>query len=615
MDNSLLKDYLDKLYTQIKAIKEGEVADYIPELAKVDADNFAIALVTTDGHVYQIGDSQVKFTIQSISKAFTYGIALEDNGLDKVLEKVDVEPSGEAFNSISLEENTGRPKNPMINAGAIATTGLVKGKTTDEKIARILDAFSLYTGHSMEVDHSVYLSEKESGHRNRSIAHLLRNYNILENDPDESLNAYFQQCSIEVTCRDLALMGASLANNGINPISAVRTVSEEYISNILSVMTSSGMYDYSGNWIYNIGMPAKSGVGGGIVAVLPGQFGLAIYSPRLDKKGNSVRGIKVCEALSKKFGLHMLHSASINSSMVIRSMYTGAEIRSSHAYNTTISDWLDVAGKKILVLELMGELTFVAAELIISEISKKISSTSHLIIDFSRVSNVEKSASLFFTDLIAYYKVHAINMFYVGLDNKYYFTSAIKKKVSPDELGSTISINDLDSALEWCENNLIVNSDICGEINLTIPFNEQQLCAGMSEEEITYLKEFSTTVELKKGETVCLEGDEAKCIYFLESGKVSIWLRGNHNTKTRLGVLSSGSAFGEAALFAKQLRSADVIADTNVVLRELQTSKLLVRKDPLALETQNKLFFNLSVMYDKRLRRANLQIKTLSNKL
>lgn len=615
MKNSLLKNYLDELYTQLLSIKEGKVADYIPELAKVNANNFAIALVTTDGHVYQIGDSQVKFTIQSISKAFTYGIALEDNGLDRVLQKVDVEPSGEAFNSISLEENTGRPKNPMINAGAIAITGLVKGKKTEEKISRILEVFSLFTGHTMEVDHTIYASEKETGHRNRSIAHLLRNYNILENDPDETLNAYFQQCSIEVTCRDLALMGACLANNGINPISAVRVIPEEYISNILSVMTSSGMYDYSGNWIYNIGMPAKSGVGGGIVAVLPGQFGLAVYSPRLDKKGNSVRGIKVCEELSKKFGLHMLYSPSITTSMVIRSMYTGAEIRSSHEYNTRISDWLDIAGKKILVLELMGELTFVAAELIISEISKKISLFTHLIIDFSRVSNVEKSASIFFTDLISHYQPHNITVFYVGLENKYYFSSVIKKKVSPNELGKTLSINELDSALEWCENDLILNGDMSGEINLDIPFTEQQLCVGMSEDEINYLKQFSNTVELKKGDTVCLEGDEAKCIYFLESGKVSIWLRGNHNNKTRLGVLSSGSAFGEAALFTEQSRSADVLADTNVILRELQTSKLLERKDPLALSAQNKLFFNLSIMYDKRLRRANLQIKTLSNKL
>jgi glutaminase len=307
-EQSPLQRYLETLHSEISDYKEGEVASYIPELLRADPEWFGIAIATVDGHVYQVGDSQQLFTIQSISKAFVYGLALEDNGLHNVADRVDVEPSGEAFNSISLRPDTGRPLNPMINAGAIATTSMVEGVDCDVKIKRIIECFTRYVGHDLDIDTEVYQSEKETGHRNRAIAHLLRSFNILEDPPDGILDAYFQQCSINVNCRDLAVMGACLANNGVNPITGVRTLKTEYVPKVLSVMGTCGMYDYSGNWVYTVGMPAKSGVGGGIVAVLPGQLGLAVFSPRLDERGNSARGIKVCERISADYGLHLYHS-------------------------------------------------------------------------------------------------------------------------------------------------------------------------------------------------------------------------------------------------------------------------------------------------------------------
>ena len=262
--------YLDQLYERFRTLDAGQVADYIPELSRVDPDGFGLALVTVDGHVYQSGDSREAFSIQSISKAFVYGIALEDKGQEGVAAKIDVEPSGEAFNSISLEPVTGRPRNPMINAGAIVATSLVNGDDGESRVERILRRFSDYTGHELNVNESVYRSEKETGHRNRAIAHLLRNYDILEGDPEQPLDAYFRQCAIEVTARDLALMGAALANGGVNPITGVRALQPNLVPRVLAIMATCGMYDYSGNWIFQIGMPAKSGVGGGVVAVLPG---------------------------------------------------------------------------------------------------------------------------------------------------------------------------------------------------------------------------------------------------------------------------------------------------------------------------------------------------------
>lgn len=613
MTTTLFQNFLDTLYNDIKINQEGHVADYIPELLNVNHDDFAIAIVTVDGHVYQVGDSKTNFSIQSISKAFSYGMALEDNGLEKVLDKVDVEPSGEAFNSISLEAETGRPKNPMINAGAITTTGLVKGDKSDQKISRILDAFALYTGHPMYIDQNIYLSEKDTGHRNRAIAHLLKNYHKLEGDPEEALNAYFQQCSILVTCRDLALMGASLANNGVNPITGVRTLEHKYVANVLSVMTSCGMYDYSGNWTYSVGMPAKSGVGGGIVAVLPGQFGLAIYSPRLDQKGNSVRGIRVCEAFSKEFGLHMLHHVSVNSSSVIRTQYTGSDIHSKREYTPEVSHWLESMGHTILVLELMSELSFISAEVVISKVSDKMDSTQYIILDFYRVTCIDSAAIRFFIDLILKCHSKNKNILFVGLDSLYEFTRDLKKILTPLDMMDVVSIKDIDHALEWCENDLLKEHKFLDDMNTTIPFHQQPLCAGMTDEEITFLKSLTVSIAFEEGEIICAEGEQAKYVYFLNSGHVSISVQGEHKKFTRLSVTSSGTAFGESALLGRKVRSADVVADTYVALDMLKSEDILNSKDKHALSVKNKLFYNLSIINDQRLRRANMQIRTLSH--
>ena len=219
-------------------------------LGKADPDWFAICLATTDGQVYEVGDSRQTFTIQSISKPITYGLALEDRGYDAVLGKIGVEPSGDAFNSISLNPQTGCPLNPMINAGAIATTSLVAGHSDEDRLERLLTVFSDYAGRRLGIDESVYRSEKETGHRNRAIGHMLRNFDVLTNDPDGALDLYFRQCSILVDCRDLALIAATLANGGVHPKTGERAVDPKVVDSVLSVMTTCGMYDFAGEWVY-----------------------------------------------------------------------------------------------------------------------------------------------------------------------------------------------------------------------------------------------------------------------------------------------------------------------------------------------------------------------------
>jgi len=610
---TLFEDKLNQLYDEVKNNRLGNVADYIPELANVDEDNFAISISTVDGHIYQVGESRAQFTIQSISKAFCYGIALEDKGLDYVLSKVDVEPSGEAFNSISLEAETGRPKNPMINAGAIAITSLIKGDSSNDKIDRIIEKFSDYVGHRLEIDKDIYQSEKNTGHRNRAIAHLLRNYGILEEEPEKPLDAYFQQCSINVNCRDLAVMASCLANNGVNPITGVRALKENFVPNVLAVMSTCGMYDYSGSWTYNVGMPAKSGVGGGIIAVLPGQFGLAIYSPRLDAKGNSVRGIEVCEQVSKKFGLHMLNTSKITSCAVIRNVYTGAEIHSKQQHPPHVLEFFADHGNQILVFELMGDLKFVSTELVLREVDQRSDHSNYIILDFYRVTLVDVSAFNFFADLVTRLDAQGKKVIFVGIHLMYYFLKYLKK-VLPEHLFSRIKlIKNLDHSLEWCENDLLLNNNASSSNENIVPFNQHSLCYSMTKEETIFLEGLTLDRKFKKGEIICKEGDESKQMFFLISGKVRVSLEVGPNKYLRLGGFSPGNVFGESALLNDSLRSADVVANSDVVVKELFAKDIVNSTNSLANSVQNKLYKNLFSQSDRKLRQANLHIRTLNS--
>ncbi len=298
--------FLDSLYQKYINLEDGKVASYIPELAKADPSWFAISVVTINGQQFHVGNVEQKFTIQSISKIVVYGMVLDLLGREAVLQKVGVEPTGDPFNSlIRLDETSKRPYNPMVNSGAIATTGLLPGANASERIRQLLAMFKRYTGHDVYVDDSVFVSERATGHRNRAMAHLMVNFGMLEGDIDEALDLYFRQCSVLVTCQDLAVMAATLANRGQNPLTGEQAVHQDYIRDILSVMYTCGMYNFAGEWAYRVGIPAKSGVSGGLLAVVPNEAGIAVFSPLLDERGNSVRGLRVFEELSETYGFHL----------------------------------------------------------------------------------------------------------------------------------------------------------------------------------------------------------------------------------------------------------------------------------------------------------------------
>lgn len=300
----IVGNLLNEAYEQFKAIDDGTVATYIPQLGKANPQHFGICVMSVDGDYFEVGDCDVEFTIQSISKPFAYAMALTHHGRDTVCSRIGVEPSGDAFNSIVLDQKTNRPFNAMVNAGAIAATSLIQGATIAERSQAQLDIFSAAAGRRLRLDEAVYQSETETGHRNRAIAWLMMNFGMIEGNVDEILALYFQQCSILVTARDLAVMGATLANMGINPLTDENVFEMGCIQDVLSVMLTCGMYDYSGEWAFRVGVPAKSGVAGGILGVVNRQLGIGTYSPKLDSRGNSVRGVKAFTYLSEELGLH-----------------------------------------------------------------------------------------------------------------------------------------------------------------------------------------------------------------------------------------------------------------------------------------------------------------------
>ncbi len=377
--SDLVQRYLDQILQEHAGVTEGALASYIPELAGADPAGFGLTVSSSDGYVYESGDTAIQFTIQSISKPFTYALALDQLGETAVDAHIGVEPSGEAFNEISVDSATRTPKNPMINAGAIAAVSLVPG-TGAEPFELIREFYSACAGRPLELDEDVYRSEKATGARNRAIAYMLESFGVLEGDPEDVLDVYFRQCSLLVTTTDLARMAATLARGGMNPLTGRQVTDHLVVQRTLSVMTTCGMYDAAGDWVSAVGMPAKSGVGGGITAVLPGQLGIGVYSPLLDARGNSVRGVRVCRSLSQRLGLHFL-TVSRESRSTIRATY-------------------DV-GEGVRVYEVHGDLLFAGAEQVIRTVARDSDGFTAAILDVSRLDSVNDPARALMVEMSA----------------------------------------------------------------------------------------------------------------------------------------------------------------------------------------------------------------------
>ncbi|MEU8205247.1 glutaminase [Streptosporangium sp. NPDC049046] len=370
---SVIPDYLAEVLEDVRSDTSGEPAGYIPELAAAEPERLGAVFAMVDGAVYGAGDIDVEFTIQSISKPFTYALALSDRGFDPVLAKVGVEPSGEAFNEISLESDTGRPLNPMINAGAITTHSMAGSEDLSpaERVERVVDGLSAFAGRRLKVDEVVCASEMESAHRNLAIAYMLRSHDILTEDPRAVVDGYIRQCSVLVTARDLAIMAATLANRGVNPLTGEQVVRGPVVRQVLSVMATCGMYDAAGDWATQVGIPAKSGVAGGLIGALPGQIGIATFSPRLDPHGNSVRGVSLFERFSSDMGLHVMEVPAA-ARAVVRS-------------NQVVGSGPDA----IRVFQLQGGIRFAGAERVVREVLDTAPAEARVALDLTMVHSID----------------------------------------------------------------------------------------------------------------------------------------------------------------------------------------------------------------------------------
>jgi len=557
---SPIESYLRRLHGELSGLRAGRPYQGIPAMADADPDDFAICLATVDGYVYEVGDADTEFSIQSVSKPFTYGLALEDLGAEAVDEKIDVEPSGDAFNEISLAEGSGRPANAMINAGAIAATSLVKGSGGRKGFDRILALYSDFAGRQLSVRESIYKSELRTGHRNRALAYLLRSFDVIEGDPEQGLRNYFRQCSVMVNARDLALMAATLANGGTHPVTGKEVMGIDSIQRVLSVMMTCGMYDDAGSWTSAVGMPAKSGVGGGLLAVLPGQLGLAVYSPPLNDHGSSVRGVAASERMAADMELHFVRAARMGKS-VIRERYDLTEAPSGVRHNDEAAAVLAEHGHRAQILELNGDLLFAGAESMVRAVSSLPDEVELVILDVRRVDEVGDVALTMLRELRDG----------LGADRRRLVLIEAEGPIA-DAVAS--GRNDVpvfgtrNDAVEWAEEWLIAVHGARGLVPDVVQIPDFPAVGPLEAGQVAALEELMEERRYDDGQIIRRVGQKFGGVYFILSGKVATTST-QHGHRFRHATLGAGMTFGEIALGGDRGQSLRVTADGRVQLKVL----------------------------------------------
>jgi len=598
---SPIQDYLESLHARFRTLAQGNVADYIPELARADADSFGICIATHDGYIYEVGDTSQNFTLQSISKPLTYGLALEENGEDAVLARIGVEPSGDAFNAISLQPQTGAPLNPLINAGAIAACGMIAGDTVVQKSARILDTYSRYAGRTLQVDEQVYASESATGHRNRAIGWMLRNFSILADDPTPTLESYFRQCSIRVTCRDLALIGATLANGGVNPVTGIRAIPMEHVENVLSVMATCGMYDFSGEWLYRTGLPAKSGVGGGILAVQPGRIGIGVFSPRLDAQGNSVRGIAVCRALATDLELH-LFDVTQRAAPTMRLATTRRSVASKRRRSSIAAEHLRSVGNRIRLYHLQGTLEFSSVEPVVRQLMARATDTEHFIVNLRVVQGIDAAAARLLAGTRT--ELRRLGRTLVFTEAGTWWQRLIEAGVDREAFYA-----DDDFALEQGEDLLLARRFPDRAWEAKVSLGNCALFANLSADELNFLEPLLARRTYQKGQTIIAAGQASDELFVITDGAAMVSIP-TQDCVARLDAFTSGMTFGELAFLDRSPRSANVTALGTVECRVL-TRNTFVQLDREAPAIKIRMQENLALGLTGMLRQANRELAAL----
>jgi glutaminase len=594
--------FLCKCHADYAAENAGAVANYIPELGKADPAHFGISLATLDGHVYEVGDTKVPFTIQSLSKPFVFALALDTLGAERVEGAIGLEPSGDPFNSIRLNAEN-HPFNAMVNAGAITCSGLIHATKGDGAFEYIRQALGRFAGRELDVDEAVYASESATGDRNRAIAYLLRTNGVITENVPAVLDVYFRQCAILVTARDIAVMAATLANRGINPLTEEQVMTPYAIARTLSVMTSSGMYDYAGEWIYRIGIPAKSGVGGGILAALPARLGLGSYTPRLDKHGNSVRGIKVCEALSSHYDLHMLNRSDDARHSIIADYNIGKN-PSRRVRRAQEQEVLAKHFQEVRVIELVGTLSLSNVDYI----SRRLGGgprPQFVIFDLRRVTATTRAGARLVAEAFQELAHLGVTVVLAGIKRGSREWATIAEWTA--RLGNIRDFYLLDAAIEWAEDQIVYRYGGSIHFHETTELAEQPLLMGLTEQELSELTPLGTIRTYQPNEKIVTAGDDATSLFFLRSGVVHVTLPDG----IRLATLTAGMAFGEMALLEPK-RTADVLADASATAVEVPIADFerFRAQHPRAGE---RIMRNLAQLLAERLIVANAKVDLLTS--
>lgn len=532
---NLIHELVESVHANCVDDRSGEILRGIPALEEVEPDSFGICLATADGYVYEVGDTRLEFCIQSISKPFIYGIALADRGVEAVDAKVDIEPSGELYNEISLHPVTHRPRNPMINAGALVAASLVAGADPEEQVERIGRTYSTYAGRVLALEEEVYRSQVEFGHRNLAIGHLLREFGILEDDPSIPHEVYLRACSTMVTCRDLSLMGATWANDGVQPLTGERLLSVELTERVLSVMSTCGMYDAAGAWFAEVGMAAKSGVGGGIVAVLPGQLAIAAFSPRLDQHGNSVRAVKACRQLSRDLELHSLHSAH-EARSAIRDSYDILEAPSSLKRPEADRLVLEEHGRKARIYELHGDLLFAGAESVVRELCASGEGLEFIVLDVRGVSDVAQVSLRLLAALRGWLREQDCEGMLIDPDG-----------LLPDARagnGTTPTFATIAEATVYLEDRLLERYGDPHPAEEEFRFEDHAALAGVPEWVIDQIRGRLRPRSYVDGELIVAEGDAEAGVFTILEGRARASLVTASGGTRSLGTLTPGTSFG-----------------------------------------------------------------------
>ncbi|MFC0581353.1 glutaminase A [Micrococcoides hystricis] len=562
---SPVQQYLDDVHAGLVDELGGSTKSKNPELAQADPMMFGMAITTADGYTYASGDADVPFSIQSISKVFGYALALQDRGFVYMDERIDVEPSGDPFNEISLDAETGKPKNPLINAGAIAATAQIRSTTKKSAFDRILEVCSAAAGRELELNQKVYEYDRDTGKRNRALAWLLASSEIIEGDPIQAFDDYSRQCSISVTTKDLSVMAATLANLGTNPITGQDVFDTEVVQRVLSVMLTCGMYDDSGDWVSTVGLPAKSGVGGGILGALPGQLGLASFSPPLDQHGSSVRGLRAYKQISTDLELHFVRTSKAGLS-TIRTQTTVDKYPSTVRRPDAAKEVLEEYGHKAHVIEVMGDLLFSGAEVVSRTVTNLDSDSVCVVLDMSRTDEIPDVSV---DTLSRLSEVLADEETALGLVDPHDRLDGLRVPLDME----VKAFGTRNAALEWAEYKVLkrYGSPECFPASSV---KEYPLLSVLSDEAAETIRAELVDETYDDGEVIRKIGQVFDGLWFISSGRIETLTAEEKGKRRRLALLTPGMTFGESALDERTHQVATIRAVTPVKVKHFSKESI-----------------------------------------